>query len=148
MQVQCECSLPTLSKGSKGDDVKFLQEILNSYGYSLKVDGDFGKLTEAAVKKFQQSRDLTVDGIVGEKTWNALLPDEPSKYPILRRDSTGYYVTLLQDRLNVIGYPLKIDGIFGEKTEAAVKMFQKAQGLVVDGIVGKYTWSELYAIDY
>ncbi|MFB2938805.1 peptidoglycan-binding protein [Aerosakkonemataceae cyanobacterium BLCC-F154] len=59
--------------GSKGSDVKYLQQLLNKKGYSLKVDGDFGPRTEAAVKQFQKSRRLTVDGIVGPATWNALL---------------------------------------------------------------------------
>lgn len=74
-QNQASSSLPTLRLGSKGDDVKYLQVILNFYGYDLKVDGMFGSKTEAAVKKFQKSRKLTVDGIVGLKTWSALLAD-------------------------------------------------------------------------
>ena len=74
-QTQATRSLPTLRLGSKGDDVKYLQVILNFYGYELKVDGMFGSKTEVAVKQFQKSRKLKVDGIVGQKTWNALLAD-------------------------------------------------------------------------
>lgn len=74
-QAQTTYDLPTVKLGSKGDYVKYLQEILNYYGYKLKVDGDFGKKTEQAVKQFQKSRKLTVDGIVGPKTWSALLAD-------------------------------------------------------------------------
>lgn len=74
-QAQATASLPTLRLGSKGDDVKYLQVILNFYGYDIKVDGMFGSKTEVAVKKFQKSRKLTPDGIVGPKTWNALLAD-------------------------------------------------------------------------
>lgn len=59
--------------GSKGKDVTYLQQLLNKKGYSLKVDGDFGPRTEDAVRRFQKSRRLTVDGIVGPATWNALL---------------------------------------------------------------------------
>ena len=64
---------PTLKMGSKGPDVKKLQEILNKKGYNLTVDGDFGKLTKASVMNFQRANGLTDDGIVGPKTWNKLL---------------------------------------------------------------------------
>lgn len=57
----------TLKKGSRGYEVKQLQQKLNLY-----VDGIFGVLTEEAVKAFQKSKGLTADGIVGPKTWNAL----------------------------------------------------------------------------
>ena len=63
----------TIRKGSKGPDVKLLQEILISRGYILKVDGDFGPVTETYVKQFQKSRGLVPDGIVGPLTWNQLL---------------------------------------------------------------------------
>lgn len=147
VQAKCESSLPTLRKGSKGDDVKLLQEILNSYGYSLKVDGDFGPRTEDAVKKFQKSHGLKVDGIVGPKTWDALLPNDPRSYPTLRRGSTGYYVRLLQQSLNeFLTDALAIDGIFGPKTEAAVRELQRTYGLVVDGIVGPETWNAIFSM--
>jgi peptidoglycan hydrolase-like protein with peptidoglycan-binding domain len=74
-QVQATCSLPTLRLGSKGDDVKYLQGLLNYHDYTVTVDGIFGAKTEAAVKKFQKSRGLKVDGIVGQKTWNELLAE-------------------------------------------------------------------------
>lgn len=63
---------PTLKMGSKGPDVKRLQETLNKKGYALKVDGDFGPSTQAAVKNFQRVNQLTDDGIVGPKTWEKL----------------------------------------------------------------------------
>ena len=62
----------TISYGSSGDDVKKLQQALNSYGYSLSVDGQFGSKTQAAVKDYQKKNGLSVDGIVGEKTWGSL----------------------------------------------------------------------------
>lgn len=61
-----------LRQGSKGDDVKALQNLLNQNGYNLVVDGSFGPKTAAAVKDYQQKNGLTVDGIVGTKTWGAL----------------------------------------------------------------------------
>ncbi len=62
----------TVSYGSSGNDVKKLQESLNANGYSLDVDGQFGSKTQAAVKDYQRKNGLSVDGIVGEKTWGAL----------------------------------------------------------------------------
>jgi N-acetyl-anhydromuramyl-L-alanine amidase AmpD len=65
-------TLPTLKKGSKGSDVKTLQTALNKFGYKLTADGDFGKLTDAAVRDFQKGHGLSADGVVGVKTWAAL----------------------------------------------------------------------------
>ncbi len=59
--------MKTLKKGDKGREVEDLQKYLK-----LKVDGDFGSKTEDAVKKFQKEKGLTADGVVGEKTWNAM----------------------------------------------------------------------------
>ncbi len=64
--------MPLIKKGSKGDAVKKLQQILNSKGYKLSVDSDFGPATESAVKAYQKDHGLTVDGEVGEKTWGSL----------------------------------------------------------------------------
>lgn len=58
----------TLKRGSKGLDVKMLQQFLNSQQYILKVDGNFGHLTELAVMNFQRKWNLKDDGIVGPKT--------------------------------------------------------------------------------
>ena len=56
-----------LKKGSRGPDVRELQEALG-----LAADGIFGSGTEAAVKKFQKENSLDVDGLVGKGTWEAL----------------------------------------------------------------------------
>ena len=61
-----------LHKGSMGNSVKQLQTALNKHGAKLKADGNFGPATLAAVKKFQEKSKLTVDGVVGPKTWAAL----------------------------------------------------------------------------
>lgn len=63
----------TLSKGMKGEDVTNLQLRLKQLGfYALTIDGDFGSKTEGSVKRFQSSRSLTPDGVVGPVTRNAL----------------------------------------------------------------------------
>lgn len=65
--------------------------------------------------------------------------------PTLRSGSRGPDVLYLQGRLNARGAtpPLVLDGIFGPKTNAAVRAFQGSRGLVVDGIVGPKTWTAL-----
>ncbi len=64
--------------------------------------------------------------------------------PILQRGSTGPDVTRVQQRLLELGFdPNGIDGNFGPGTEAAVKAFQQAKGLTVDGKVGPITWEAL-----
>lgn len=62
----------TLRKGAKSGDVQTLQGRLNANGANLKVDGDFGLLTERAVRLFQADRKLVADGVVGPQTWAAL----------------------------------------------------------------------------
>lgn len=62
----------TLQKGDSGPDVAYLQTLLCDVGEPLAVDGKFGTKTENAVKDFQRQSGLTVDGVVGPKTWDAL----------------------------------------------------------------------------
>ena len=144
------------------ESVKLLQDFLKEVGTlpaSETSDGFLGPKTEAAVKRFQESQGLIVDGIVGSYTWEALLQatsgktSGAKKYPILRiGDGLDYpqllgEVKILQDLLKkagMLGWYEKSDGLFGPKTENAVKRFQKSRGLVVDGIVGQETWSQLW----
>lgn len=65
--------MPLIKRGSKCEAVKKLQQILNTKGYKLSVDGDFGPATEAAVKAYQKANNLEVDGEVSEKTWASLM---------------------------------------------------------------------------
>lgn len=71
--------LPVLSKGSKCPEVGMVQALLNSLGYTgktgrpLATDHDYGNNTEYAVKNFQRAHNIGQDGVVGEKTYNALL---------------------------------------------------------------------------
>lgn len=64
---------PMLRLGSKGTDVTYLQKRLKEKGYNVgKIDGDFGRKTEKAVKAYQNDKELKGDGIVGAKTWKSL----------------------------------------------------------------------------
>lgn len=68
-----------------------------------------------------------------------------STYRQVGYGSTGSAVTKLQTTLNEHGYDLNVDGIFGEKTQAAVRDYQEKYGLKLDGIAGKETWGSLMA---
>ncbi|MDJ0626338.1 MAG: DUF3370 family protein, partial [Candidatus Caenarcaniphilales bacterium] len=67
--------------GSRGSNVETLQKLLNKFiANKIAVDGRFGRITENAVKRFQQKNSLYVDGIVGKNTWNSLL----TKYSVAK----------------------------------------------------------------
>jgi len=83
-EMEAVSSLPfsagdrTISMGKKGADVKLLQELLNGSGADLVVDGDAGRATDAAIRQFQEEAGLTVDGVVGAKTLEALRANQPA----------------------------------------------------------------------
>jgi putative chitinase len=63
---------PVLARGSQGDAVVQLQNLLRDENFAVAVDGDFGPGTEVAATRFQSENGLTADGIVGPQTWAAL----------------------------------------------------------------------------
>jgi|SRR5450755_2996381 peptidoglycan hydrolase-like protein with peptidoglycan-binding domain len=136
---------PTLRQGSQGESVRQLQVALTELGvYAGPVDGEFGPLTDAAVKAFQQQRELTVDGIVGTITWRNI--DESAEFdePVLSEGSTGLPVRRAQSRLTAAGFDTGgVDGIFGLQTQSGVIALQRATGLTVDGVVGPDTWRKI-----
>jgi peptidoglycan hydrolase-like protein with peptidoglycan-binding domain len=129
-------SWPLVRQGDSGARVEILQGLLRERGQDIVVDGDFGAQTDAAVRVFQGSRGLTVDGIVGPNTWQALIVT-------VRAGSRGEAVSALQKALNARGSTLAVDGIFGPLTQGAVRNYQQTRGLGVDGIVGPQTWNAL-----
>jgi peptidoglycan hydrolase-like protein with peptidoglycan-binding domain len=137
---------PTISPGASGAVVRRLQRALRrTPNLGLVVNGTFDSATETAVKEFQESAGLTVDGIVGPLTWNALPDGGPM--PTLQEGSTGDVVRSLQNLLtngasgqwNIT--PQGIDGNFGPHTRASVEAFQTWGGVTADGVVGDATWS-------
>lgn len=152
-------SNPTLRHGSRGAVVKRLQDLLRARGFNPgPSDGIFGNGTLAAVRRFQAARRLAVDGVVGPATWRALgqasaapppppaapAPAAPMTGPVLRHGARGSAVTRLQRALKAKGFdPGPVDGIFGNGTLSAVRRFQSARGLAVDGVVGARTWAAL-----
>jgi peptidoglycan hydrolase-like protein with peptidoglycan-binding domain len=133
---------PLVRQGDRDHPVKTLQYLLRERGHSVAVDGIFGPKTDAAVRAFQRSSHLAVDGIVGPHTWSALIVT-------VSRGSRGDAVRGVQEEdqfRNLSGDPskgLQVDGIFGPKTDASVRDFQRALGITVDGIVGPVTWRAL-----
>ena len=138
---------PVVKQGSQGHPVPALQYLLRDRGHHVTVDGIFGPKTEAAVEQFQIADQLHVDGIVGPNTWSALIVQ-------VKQGSRGDAVRGVQEEFqfrNLSGDPskgLQVDGIFGPKTDAAVRGFQQAlhadiPSVAVDGIVGPITWRAL-----
>ena len=131
-------SWPLVVQGDTGFRVVDIQYLLNQQiGAGLAPDGIFGPLTQAAVKKFQAICGIMpADGKVGNQTWPRLTVQ-------VQLGSTGSAVRAVQQNLNVFGAGLAVDGIFGPLTQAAVRNFQEAHGLVGNGIVGPRTWNML-----
>src|SRR6478736_1605339 len=115
--------------GGSTDSVAQLQLDLNTVGYPLVVDNDYGPATEAAVTQFQKDYSLQVDGDAGPQTKGKL----------------NEVVKGLQTSLNALGYKLVVDGFSGPATVGAVKDFQSKNGLTVDGIAGPNTRAALHA---
>ena len=146
-----------LKLNSKGTDVRNLQQDLTTLGYYwAEITGNFGAKTETAVKRFQEENGLTADGVAGTKTLNAIAAAVARKGgtpasggsagTTLKLNSQGTKVSQLQTDLKQLGYYYaEITGNFGEKTEAAVKAFQKAKGLTADGVAGKKTLDAIAA---
>lgn len=126
----------TIDPGAAGASIRVVQELLNQRGESLLVDGDYGSVTQAAVRRRQQATGLVVDGQIGPATW-------PKLIYTLSRPSGGRHVRGLQRALNKRGSSLLIDGDFGGVTDSAVRAFQSANQLVSDGQAGPVTWRAL-----
>ena len=138
---------PLVREGDQQHPVKTLQYLLRARGHDLIADGTFGPVTDAAVRGFQHQEGLAVDGIVGPATWPALIIT-------VRQGSQGDAVRGVQEEFqfrNLSGDPskgLQVDGIFGARTDAAVRGFQQAlhqdiPSVTVDGTVGPITWQAL-----
>ena len=166
-----------LRRGTTGPSVVTAQVMLNRISQSYPaipkinpVDGIFGAQTEASVRRFQEIFDLTVDGIIGQATWYALvryyvavtrlaeLRSQGQRFyanswattdPIEQGDR-GVKVEHLQYMLSVLAAfipeipDVTIDGIFGPATRNAVLAAQRRFGLPQTGIVNAETWDEIY----
>lgn len=132
-----------LNRGSIGDDVKQMQKVLKQLGYDLGtfgdnadgIDGNFGKVTQAAVREFQEANGLTVDGIVGPDTLKALeaAAAELNKTADTAEDLDGSINQLIAD-ITKLGGRDKIIKAFGTLWEKISKI----------GSAVKETWKEVF----
>ena len=101
---------PLLGQGSRDHPVQTLQYLLGARGHPVTVDGIFGPGTDAAVRAFQQAGHLAVDGLVGPKTWSALVVQ-------VSLGSTGDAVRGVQEELQFrdLGTGLQVDGVSGPR---------------------------------
>lgn len=128
---------PILARKDHGADVRALEFLLRSRGERLAVNGVFEGQTDQAVRRFQKRKGLAVDGIVGPRTWKAVVR-------ILKRGRKGPAVRALQSELIAKRRSdLAINGKFGTRTWRETKRFQKHMGIGVDGVVGAVTWRNL-----
>lgn len=138
---------PTLRLGATGNWVTQLQGDLTAQAFPTMADGNFGPLTQVAVRAFQAYAGISIDGVVGPVTWSKLA--QPSSgmtaaTPTLREGYTGSSVTRMQSYLMGDGFsPGGIDGNFGVGTKISVIDFQTARSLARDGVCGPVTWAAL-----
>ena len=134
--------------------VQTMQQKFNSAGYSCgTADGKFGAGTDKVVREFQADQFITVDGKAGKGTLTLLdngYDNSRYTYDYVLSSTSAYYardtklrfsagVQTMQTKLRAAGYTCDADGKFGAGTASAVKSFQSARGLTVDGRAGKNT---------
>ena len=139
-----------LKKGDSDELILTVQSTLMDLGY---MDPDeptdyFGNQTYDALVTFQRHNNLLSDGILGETTYALLVSGQAHEY-VMQEGDAGDDVKEVQDRLYELGYLDKNSrtSTFGEKTAAAVRSFQSANKLKVDGKVGDKTLNALYSSD-
>lgn len=144
-----------LRLGSKGSDVKKMQERLISLGYlSGNATGSFDGTTEKAIIAFQKRNCSYSDGVAGPDTLTALYSADAKRTSSsagtigisYRYGDSGDKVKAIQQKLKDLEYFTgSCTGTFGPATEEAVKAFQRKNGLSADGVVGDGTMSKLFS---
>jgi murein DD-endopeptidase MepM/ murein hydrolase activator NlpD len=142
----------TLKFGQKSEEVKQFQDKLVKLGYLTQDqvtqgEGNFGNKTKAAVEKFQRDAGIEVDGAVGNNTrrtmeaiLNGIKPGDTANRSL---------VSNVQNKLVDLGYMTRDQignnsGVFGPKTEAALKAFQAANDINTTGNIGQRTFNSLF----
>jgi peptidoglycan hydrolase-like protein with peptidoglycan-binding domain len=155
----------TVRQGDAGAAAKTVQKRLKELGYLRgSADGKFGHASVAALIAFQRRHGLTQDGVAGAATQNVLFSSTalpaagevapiPTSTPlteenviVIQRGTRGAQVLNLQKRLTELGYyTAKMDSDYKAADIAALKAFQKNNGLKADGIAGYETQKILYS---
>ena len=104
----------------------------------------YSETTAQAVKLFERKNGFEMDGVLTQYEYDLLMSDEAAKYSVSLGDE-GTDVSELQRRLVELGYLQDVTGEFGIYTQKAVKAFQKANNLSVDGTIGQETREMLYS---
>lgn len=125
--------------------------------YERKPDGQYGPLTRAALERFQGDSQLPVTGLMDEQTGRALFDLQAAQTDAtatndLRRGANGPEVERLQDQLVALGHLTAAEkntgpGVFGRRTENALKSFQQRNGLEPTGVLDAATYRKLHALD-
>lgn len=143
-----------IRRGDQGAAVVEIRAILNGLDLLDRpgdptLVGTFDDATEQAVRAFQQSRGLSVDGLVGDETWQALDAARwrlgaRTLYQAVSEPLVGEDVRTLQERLLEMGYDVgRPDGVYGARTAKALAQFQREVGLRPDGSCGPQTLTAL-----
>ena len=145
------------------------QNPIKNVEFSYSIDGNestmIGKTDEHGILNVRQKPDneirlFLVDYETDPTMQETTLPDEEindsmktgeteittdtfDTTQLLKNGSGGDKVKLLQEKLNIFGAKLEVDGLFGPLTDKVVRLFQKANDLEIDGIVGPITWGAL-----
>lgn len=164
-------AMALVQEGDRSSEVTFIQQRLQQLGYFQgNITGYFGSMTKQAVIRFQEAQGITPDGIVGKNTQATLERPQPENQAavkpvqpkpsqvavkaaseetqpsLLQIGDRGPQVSILQEGLAAAGFSSGTNGVFDAATYEAVKLFQQARGLSVDGIVGAQTRAALPAI--
>jgi peptidoglycan hydrolase-like protein with peptidoglycan-binding domain len=156
-----------LGKGDVGQDVHSWQTRLAGRGYWIAADGIFGSMTDGITRWFQEGRGIGVDGLVGPQSlsemekaeaenWKPSLggnaPSQPSQPPapawpgrylmVQSPIMQGGDVRTWQQQMKDRGWPIDVDGFYGEQSRSICLKFQQEKGLAGDGIVGPVTWTK------
>lgn len=132
----------------KNSAVKTMQKYLIKLGYlNESADGDFGTITENALRTFQIKNGITVDGIAGRETLKTLYGTSPKDNSYvdklnrtLKLGMSGNDVKNVQQYLKNLGYMDVVDGQYGNKTKASAIMFQANEELAADGEIGNVSY--------
>ena len=153
----------TLRYGMKSDAVRRLQEDLKTLNYYTgTVTGNYGTITQEAVRRFQKKNGLSADGIAGPRTLSklatlmsggvssgtgssgAVSSGTTASATLLKQGSSGDAVRALQENLKALGYYSgTVTGNYGSITKEAVRQFQKKNGLAADGVAGPRTLAKI-----
>ncbi len=129
LKIACEYwKSRDINTRADGDDLIRVTRLVNGGTNGLDDRRNYYRKAKTALSKRMA---VIIDGNDGSTT------------PVLRRGSFGNSVVELQRKLVAQGYAIVIDGDFGPMTDFVVRHFQRARGLVVDGIVGSKTWAAL-----